>query len=129
MVGWVGRALGGWVGIPNLKPNSITFEDILLWRRYSFQISKDFRVHLIHNTQTGLLAAKVMQNSLFDEKEWEAAGRLQQGDPIPFIVQFKAAKQFDEMVVILIEFANLRTLDHIIKKNYTLKPGTLRAIA
>ncbi|KAA6371973.1 MAG: hypothetical protein EZS28_032498, partial [Streblomastix strix] len=35
------------------------------------------QVHLIHNTQTGLLAAKVMQNSLFDEKEWEAAGRLQ----------------------------------------------------
>ncbi|KAA6378214.1 MAG: putative AGC family protein kinase, partial [Streblomastix strix] len=110
-------------------------EEIQLLNQQGFQVFKTLgqgafgQVHLIHNTQTGLLAAKVMQIQLFDEKEWDAAGRLQQGEPIPFIVQFKAAKQFDELVVILMEFANLKTLDHIIKKNYALTPGTLRAIA
>ncbi|KAA6376569.1 MAG: hypothetical protein EZS28_027904 [Streblomastix strix] len=34
-----------------------------------------------------------------------------------------------QYVVILMEFANLKSLDNIIKKNYTLSPGTLRAIA
>ncbi|KAA6380897.1 MAG: putative Mitogen-activated protein kinase kinase kinase NPK1, partial [Streblomastix strix] len=87
------------------------------------------RVFLSYNKDIGLIAAKVMQSKVFDENEWDAAGRLQQGEPIPFIVQFKSAKNFGEYVVILMEFANLKSLDNIIKKNYTLTPGTLRAIA
>ncbi|KAA6361992.1 MAG: hypothetical protein EZS28_042481, partial [Streblomastix strix] len=87
-------------------------------------------VHLVYHPEVGLIAAKVMKQTLFDENEWNAAGKLQSGGhPIPFIVQFISARVFVEYVVILLEFANLKTLDHIIKKNYTLTPGTLRAIA
>ncbi|KAA6370760.1 MAG: putative cytochrome P450, partial [Streblomastix strix] len=42
---------------------------------------------------------------------------------------FKFARQFDDLVVILMEFANLKSLDHIIKRNYDLSGGTVRAIA
>ncbi|KAA6369710.1 MAG: hypothetical protein EZS28_034763, partial [Streblomastix strix] len=49
-------------------------------------------------------AAKVIRSYSFDEQEWEAAGKLQTGEPIPFIVNFVAAKKFDEFVVILLEF-------------------------
>ncbi|KAA6368846.1 MAG: putative serine/threonine-protein kinase unc-51, partial [Streblomastix strix] len=86
-------------------------------------------VFLVASTETGLMAAKVMQSQVFDPIEWDAAGRLQEKDPIPFIVQFKFARQFDDLVVILMEFANLKSLDHIIKRNYDLSGGTVRAIA
>ncbi|KAA6399867.1 MAG: putative serine/threonine protein kinase [Streblomastix strix] len=86
-------------------------------------------VFLVASTETGLMAAKVMQSQVFDPIEWDAAGRLQEGDPIPFIIQFKFARQFDDLVVILMEFANLKSLDHIIKRNYDLSGGTVRAIA
>lgn len=29
-------------------------------------------------------------------------------EPVPFVVQFKLAKQFDDLVVILLEFANMK---------------------
>ncbi|KAA6389710.1 MAG: hypothetical protein EZS28_014766 [Streblomastix strix] len=110
-------------------------EEIQILNQEGFQVFKTLgqgafgRVFLSYNKDIGLIAAKVMQSKVFDENEWDAAGRLQQGEPIPFIVQFKSAKNFGEYVVILMEFANLKSLDNIIKKNYALTPGTLRAIA
>ncbi|KAA6372907.1 MAG: putative CAMK family protein kinase [Streblomastix strix] len=56
-------------------------------------------------------------------------GAFGQGDPVPFVVQFQLARQFDKLVVILLDFANMKTLKDIIKANYDLSPGTLRAIA
>ncbi|KAA6387047.1 MAG: putative Mitogen-activated protein kinase kinase kinase NPK1 [Streblomastix strix] len=110
-------------------------EEIQILNQEGIQVFKTLgqgafgRVFLSYNKDIGLIAAKVMQSKVFDENEWDAAGRLQQGEHIPFIVQFKSAKNFGEYVVILMEFANLKSLDNIIKKNYTLTPGTLRAIA
>ncbi|KAA6386535.1 MAG: putative protein kinase [Streblomastix strix] len=68
-------------------------------------------IFLANHPETGLIAAKVM------------------GEPIPFVVQFQLARQFDELVVILLDFANMKSIDNIIKANYELPPGTLRAIA
>lgn len=93
-------------------------------------------VHLVYHPEVGLIAAKVMKQTLFDENEWNAAGKLQsgfnliylsykayiniliiifiivlfifRGHPIPFIVQFISARVFVEYVVILLEFANLK---------------------
>ncbi|KAA6371994.1 MAG: hypothetical protein EZS28_032479, partial [Streblomastix strix] len=80
------------------------------------------KVHLVvflaHNPQMGLVAAKVIRSYSFDEQEWEAAGKLQTGEPIPFIVNFVAAKKFDEFSV-----------DHIIKQKAVLSGGTIRAIS
>ncbi|KAA6371905.1 MAG: putative CAMK family protein kinase [Streblomastix strix] len=63
----------------------------------------------------GLVAAKVMRSA--------------QDNVIPFIVQFKLVKQGPEYTIILLEFCNFKSLDSIIKRNYQLTPGTLRAIA
>ncbi|KAA6383756.1 MAG: putative autophagy protein 1 [Streblomastix strix] len=87
-------------------------EETSLLQSQGFQVFKTLghgafgRVFLSYNKDIGLIAAKVMQSKVFDENEWDAAGRLQLGEPIPFI-----------------------SLDNIIKKKYTLTPGTLRAIA
>ncbi|KAA6365825.1 MAG: putative CAMK protein kinase, partial [Streblomastix strix] len=67
----------------------------------------------------GLVAAKVMRKELFDAAEWNAANFLNQGRQIPFVAQFIAKREFDELV----------SLDHIIKRNYDLSEGTIRVIA
>ncbi|KAA6389144.1 MAG: hypothetical protein EZS28_015329 [Streblomastix strix] len=69
------------------------------------------RVLLIHSEKLGLHVAKVIQSKLFDKNEWDAAGKLEIGQHIPFIVQFISAKHFGESVVILLEFANLKLKD------------------
>ncbi|KAA6402326.1 MAG: putative myosin light chain kinase [Streblomastix strix] len=80
-------------------------------------------IFLVNSTQTGLIAAKVMQKNVFDQNEWGAARILSQGEPIPFVVQFNAAKMFEQQVVILMD------LDNIIKRKSVLSGGTIRAIA
>ncbi|KAA6362734.1 MAG: hypothetical protein EZS28_041738, partial [Streblomastix strix] len=76
-------------------------------------------VFLVNSTQTGLVAAKVMQKNLFDQNEWNAAGILNQREPIPFVVQFNAAEIFDQQA----------SLDNIIKRKSILSGRTIRAIA
>ncbi|KAA6377840.1 MAG: hypothetical protein EZS28_026634 [Streblomastix strix] len=77
-------------------------KEIQILNQEGFQVFKTLgqgafgRVFLSYNKNIGLIAAKVMQSKVFDENEWDAAGRLQQGEPIPFIVQFKQAKNFGE---------------------------------
>ncbi|KAA6354670.1 MAG: hypothetical protein EZS28_049803, partial [Streblomastix strix] len=78
---------------------------------------------LVYNSDVGLITAKVIRNDFFDSNNWDDAGRLQAGEPIPFIAQFKAAKSVDKFVIILMD------INHIIQRNYNLQPGTLRAIA
>ncbi|KAA6374504.1 MAG: hypothetical protein EZS28_029969 [Streblomastix strix] len=90
-------------------------EEIQILNQEGFQIFKTLgqgafgRVFLSYKQDIGMIAAKVMQSKVFDENEWAAAGRLQLGEPIPFIVQFKAAKKFGQYIAILMEFANLKS--------------------
>ncbi|KAA6372898.1 MAG: hypothetical protein EZS28_031575 [Streblomastix strix] len=75
-------------------------------------------VYLSHNSQLGIIAAKIMQSEKFDQREWDAAGRLNQ------------AKSFENNVVILMSYANAKSLDVIIQdKKQNLQSGTYRALA
>ncbi|KAA6401645.1 MAG: putative serine/threonineeeee-protein kinase Chk2 [Streblomastix strix] len=87
------------------------------------------RVHLVHSAETGLIAAKVMNKSLFSESEWDAAEAFQKGEPIPFVLKYFAQMQHEEKVYILLEFANMKSLNQIIELNSVLSRGTIRAIA
>ncbi|KAA6386958.1 MAG: hypothetical protein EZS28_017519 [Streblomastix strix] len=51
------------------------------------------------------------------------------GEPIPFITLQNEVNYFDNSVVVKTDFANFYSLDNIIKRNYSLSNGTLRAIA
>ncbi|KAA6404148.1 MAG: putative serine/threonine protein kinase [Streblomastix strix] len=79
--------------------------------------------------QTGLVAAKVMKSADFDIDSWNKLGILQEGEPIPFVVKYHASKQVDEWEIILMDFANMKNLNLIIKQKAVLSAGTLRAIA
>ncbi|KAA6398525.1 MAG: putative Protein kinase domain containing protein [Streblomastix strix] len=109
-------------------------EELHLLQSQGFSVFKTLgqgafgKVFLVYHVETGLIAAKVMRKQVFDQKEWAAAAYFEK-EPVPFVVQFKLAKQFDDLVVILLEFANMKSLDPIVKKNIDLTAGTLRAVA
>ncbi|KAA6372667.1 MAG: hypothetical protein EZS28_031807 [Streblomastix strix] len=90
---------------------------------------KRYMIFLVHNVQTGLVAAKVMESADFDNERWNKIGILQEGEPIPFVVKYIAQKQVEQREIILMDFANMESLDCIIERNQDLSPGTLRAIA
>ncbi|KAA6353802.1 MAG: putative CBL-interacting protein kinase 31, partial [Streblomastix strix] len=51
------------------------------------------------------------------------------GEPIPFVVKYFAQKQHEEKAYILLEFANMKSLNQIIELKSDLSRGTIRAIA
>ncbi|KAA6356793.1 MAG: hypothetical protein EZS28_047680, partial [Streblomastix strix] len=110
-------------------------EELQLLQKEGFQVFKTLgqgsfgKVFLAYNqglTFLGLIAAKVMRSEQFDTNEWNVSSK---DNVIPFIVQFKLVKQGPEYTIILLEFCNFKSIDSIIKQNYQLSPGTLRAIA
>ncbi|KAA6391135.1 MAG: putative CHK1 DNA damage checkpoint kinase [Streblomastix strix] len=70
------------------------------------------RVYLSYHNELGIIAAKVMKIEKFDAREWDAAGAL------------------NHDVVILMEYANAKSLDSIVKdKTQYLTSATYRALA
>ncbi|KAA6384555.1 MAG: putative AGC family protein kinase [Streblomastix strix] len=88
-------------------------------------------VYLSFNNELGVIAAKVMRIEKFDEREWDAAGKLNQPEfRCPFIMKYLRAKAFQTDAVILMEYANAKSLDSIVKdKTKNLSNGTYRALS
>ncbi|KAA6397429.1 MAG: putative AGC family protein kinase [Streblomastix strix] len=89
------------------------------------------RVYLSFHNELGIIAAKVMKLEKFDEREWDAAGKLNQPEfQCPFIMKYLLAKAFETEAVILMEYANAKSLDSIVKdKTKNLSSGTYRALS
>ncbi|KAA6399336.1 MAG: putative SNF1A/AMP-activated protein kinase [Streblomastix strix] len=89
------------------------------------------RVYLAFHNDLGVIAAKVLRIEKFDEKEWDAAGALNKPEfQCPFVVKYLFAKQFENDVVILMSYANAKSLDVIVKNQYQfLSIPTFRALA
>ncbi|KAA6365525.1 MAG: hypothetical protein EZS28_038948 [Streblomastix strix] len=89
------------------------------------------RVYLSFHKELVLIAAKVLRLEKFDEREWDAAGVLQQPEFLcPFILKYLLAKKFQSDVVILMEYANSKSLETIVKdKMHNLSSGSYRALA
>ncbi|KAA6369056.1 MAG: hypothetical protein EZS28_035417, partial [Streblomastix strix] len=89
------------------------------------------RVYLAFHNDIGVIAAKVLRIEKFDEKEWDAAGALNKPEfQCPFVVKYLFAKQFENDVVILMSYANAKSLDVIVKNQYQfLSIPTFRALA
>ncbi|KAA6379811.1 MAG: putative CAMK family protein kinase, partial [Streblomastix strix] len=75
--------------------------------------------------------AKVMKLEKFDEREWDAAGKLNQPEfQCPFIMKYLRARAFQTDAVILMEYANAKSLDSVVKdKTKNLSNGTYRALS
>ncbi|KAA6369933.1 MAG: hypothetical protein EZS28_034541 [Streblomastix strix] len=74
------------------------------------------RVYLSYNNELSIIAAKVMRLEKFDQREWDAAGKLNQPEfQCPFIMKYLRAKAFQTDAVILMEYANAKSLDSIVK--------------
>ncbi|KAA6385639.1 MAG: hypothetical protein EZS28_018835 [Streblomastix strix] len=88
-------------------------------------------VYLSFHNELGIIAAKVMKLEKFDEREWDAAGKLNQPQfQCPFIMKYLRAKAFETDAVILMEYANAKSLDSIVKdKTKNLSSGTYRALS
>ncbi|KAA6372016.1 MAG: putative SNF1A/AMP-activated protein kinase, partial [Streblomastix strix] len=89
------------------------------------------RVYLSFNNELGIIAAKVMRLEKFDEREWDAAGKLNQPEyQCPFIMKYLRARAFQTDAVILMEYANAKSLDSIVKdKTKNLSSWTYRALS
>ncbi|KAA6386164.1 MAG: hypothetical protein EZS28_018310 [Streblomastix strix] len=88
------------------------------------------KAFLVHHPDFGIIAAKVMKNENFEAREWDAAGVFVDDPPNirPFIIQNIAAKYFDKMTVILIEWANIGNLKTVIDTNVDIPIPIVRAI-
>ncbi|KAA6389665.1 MAG: hypothetical protein EZS28_014809 [Streblomastix strix] len=78
-----------------------------------------------------LEAAKVMRLEKFDQREWDAAGKLNKPEfQCPFIMKYLRARAFQTDAVILMEYANAKSLDSIVKdKTKNLSSGAYRALS
>ncbi|KAA6381153.1 MAG: putative AGC family protein kinase, partial [Streblomastix strix] len=90
----------------------IQFEDLKLMISEGFQVLKTLgqggfgRVYLVHHPELGIIAAKIMDNKDFDQREWDIAGILNK-EACPFIIQNILARKFQTQTVILLEYANM----------------------
>ncbi|KAA6367139.1 MAG: hypothetical protein EZS28_037335, partial [Streblomastix strix] len=111
-------------------------EELELLKSQGFQVLRPLgqgayaNVFLVNHQQLGEMAAKVMKNEDFNEKEWEAAGIFDKDPPNsrPFIVRNIRAKQFDKMTVLLIDYANLGSLYDLMQTDQNLPTQYVRAI-
>ncbi|KAA6365711.1 MAG: hypothetical protein EZS28_038762 [Streblomastix strix] len=89
------------------------------------------KVYLGYHADFGIVAAKVMRIGRFDSNEFFKIGALNKPEfASPFIMKCFKAKPFSPNVVILMEYANAKSLELIFKDNKRkLSIGTLRALA
>ncbi|KAA6382127.1 MAG: hypothetical protein EZS28_022346 [Streblomastix strix] len=87
------------------------------------------RVFLVSVTTTKQYSAKLYKAAEFRQAGWISIGKLVNKDPNPFVIRYVGAKLVKNSVVVLSDFANMKSLDYLIEKRKDLLPGTLRAIA
>ncbi|KAA6400880.1 MAG: putative SNF1A/AMP-activated protein kinase [Streblomastix strix] len=112
-------------------------DDVILLKENSIEALKllgngaSGRVYLSYNNELGIISAKVMSLEKFYEREWDAAGKLNRPEfQCPFIMKYLRAKAFETDAVILMEYANAKSVDSIVKdKTKNLSSGTCRALS
>ncbi|KAA6356920.1 MAG: hypothetical protein EZS28_047553, partial [Streblomastix strix] len=111
-------------------------EESELLKSQGFQVFKTLgegsngKVFLVHHPEFGIVAAKVIQNENFEAREWDTAGIFVNDPPNirPFIIQNIAAKGFDKMTVIILEYANIGSLKTLIDTNVDISIPVVRLI-
>ncbi|KAA6401819.1 MAG: putative Serine/threonine-protein kinase ATG1a [Streblomastix strix] len=105
-------------------------EDLQLLEQNNIDAIKTLVYQAFHKDY-GVIAAKVMRLEKFDKKEWDAVQVLNKPEfQCPFLMKYLFARQLDNYVVIVMSYANTKSLDNIIKiHNQHLSMTTYRALA
>ncbi|KAA6321233.1 MAG: hypothetical protein EZS28_054580, partial [Streblomastix strix] len=88
------------------------------------------RVYLVRHAEYGVIAAKVIKADKFDQREWDAAGAISNpGFQCPFVLKYHVATMAGDRIVILMEYANAKSLADIARNpRLNLSRHSLRAI-
>ncbi|KAA6402193.1 MAG: hypothetical protein EZS28_002276 [Streblomastix strix] len=86
-------------------------------------------VYLGYKGDTGLVSVKVRNIDQVGERELDAIERFKEMEAIPFVSQYKEIIKLEKQIIILNDFANMKSIEHIIKNKYSLSSGTFRALA
>ncbi|KAA6374556.1 MAG: putative Serine/threonine-protein kinase Aurora-3 [Streblomastix strix] len=86
------------------------------------------RVFQVYKEGSGVIAAKVMKEEDFEYGEWQTGIKLTKNVQNPFVLKYYNANMNGEYAVIQMEYANLGSLDIIIKQKQGLPMPIIRAI-
>ncbi|KAA6403333.1 MAG: putative Serine/Threonine kinase catalytic domain protein, partial [Streblomastix strix] len=80
-------------------------------------------VYLVVSDHFGISASKVIDLQHFNDREWEAAGKVSnQQNKCQYVVNYKAAKNEQGRIIILMEYANLPPLKDLFENKFTPLP-------
>ncbi|KAA6400308.1 MAG: putative AGC family protein kinase [Streblomastix strix] len=85
-------------------------------------------VYLVFSKELGLSAAKVMRESDFNYDEWKTGHALGREGNNPFVLKYHAANMNGDNAIILMEYANMGNLQHLIETNIDLSLPVIRVI-
>ncbi|KAA6392270.1 MAG: hypothetical protein EZS28_012203 [Streblomastix strix] len=99
------------------SPTLITLIPVAVEGDQILQIMKLFRIYNI-----GLYLREDFMGFVFTSFLEEL------GEQNPFVVRYVAAKKVENAIIVLMDFANYKSLDYVIEQKINLPPGTVRAI-
>ncbi|KAA6388400.1 MAG: hypothetical protein EZS28_016073 [Streblomastix strix] len=83
---------------------------------------------IVSMNETYFYAAKIWNYEDFNQIGWEAGGELLNAEQSPFLMRYIGAQHIENVVIVLMEFANIGSLDYVIKQKILLNSATIRAI-
>ncbi|KAA6397335.1 MAG: hypothetical protein EZS28_007140 [Streblomastix strix] len=75
-----------------------------------------------------IYAAKIWNYEDFNQDGWEVGGELLKAEQSPFFMRYIGAQHIGNVVIVLMEFANIGSLDYVIKQKIVFSVATLRAV-
>ncbi|KAA6359084.1 MAG: hypothetical protein EZS28_045389, partial [Streblomastix strix] len=84
-------------------------------------------VYQVYKEDTNIIAAKVMLRKDFSIDEWNSALKLMRNEN-PFMLKYHSANFIGDIVIILMEYANMQSLENLIESEKELQISTIRVI-
>ncbi|KAA6397905.1 MAG: putative CAMK family protein kinase [Streblomastix strix] len=85
-------------------------------------------VYQVHKLEYGVIAAKVINEENFNINEWKIGFQLAQGVQNPFVLKYYSAQMFGIHTILLMEYANMKSLDNLIESKQDLPLSIIRPI-
>ncbi|KAA6366762.1 MAG: hypothetical protein EZS28_037711, partial [Streblomastix strix] len=85
-------------------------------------------VYLVFKQDIGIVAAKVMKEKDFDFNEWKVGLKLGREGKNPFVLKYISTTINEEFAIIIMEYANMKSLQNLIDKKKVIPLGIVRVI-
>ncbi|KAA6400904.1 MAG: hypothetical protein EZS28_003566 [Streblomastix strix] len=106
-------------------------EELDLLKSQGFQDKEKLGVYLTYHAEIGVVATKIIIAEKFFQIELDVAGILEKPEnQSSFIDKYHLAQQVDDYILILMSYANAKSLNEIVQdKNINISIPTFRALA